>query len=851
MYPVSQAYRTAIDSGAVQHIRCTIAAGSTKLRFGYGYDDGDLIGSPSIDRQCVDNPEVYAFGQLYVGAAEVVVSIDDVDESIFEGGELSLSFGVDISGSDDPEWVPLGVWDISEAVCEAISGTVKRIRIRGLDHLNRLKVEPSYKGVGALFLDDIMEMVEEETGVQFAQTDLEIRTLIGDRAPKSPGTVVKAKMAPTFWDEIAYIAQLIGGWAIADRQGKILFRKPEQTAVLTIPANKRFTAQISEKNYAPYFFRYSTEGFTRQLLGLGAETGSELSFSDNGYIYGLDEGNYVNIIDSWLVPIVHKYPGIKWYPGTISWYGDPALDLGDTVILIDGVAGETPKKFLICAESWKFRSPQTLISGGAPKSTDTASSSSSGSGGSSASYVPTARPKTINAVELDKLPGDLYAAERTIANGGYSGGSDGYKFVHFNVNLQGSETGEVSAKVYHDEIAQDFLPRISLVADGYATLSFSVPISSAAGTHTLRLAATGEAAEVVDVEAYVWGQELSATSPEYVSARFFTYIVEDGKAVVTGYTGSSLYPEIPPRLGGYPVTAIGEEAFTDSNITAVYIPEGVTEIRSRNLLPEEYQQVEYLESTGTQYIDLGDLATDNYVGITIDFSISEIVNDTWIAGNGNSWYSYQKGLGMTSSELRKPDANTTYTPDTLQAGLRIVGTFKTNESYQHVYAFASSGSYGAVVGNAKCRIYEISTDEQTSSFQPMSGGEAHHFYPCYRKADNVPGFYDIEHNVFYTNSGTGDFICGPNGGPGGTGAFMNAHDLATVYIPRTCESIGEWAFTNTALKKARIPEDCEYYDTSFPSGCEVEFYGGGGDYGQLYDSEDYALVDADGARLYV
>lgn len=83
------------------------------------------------------------------------------------------------------------------------------------------------------------------------------------------------------------------------------------------------------------------------------------------------------------------------------------------------------------------------------------------------------------------------------------------------------------------------------------------------------------------------------------------------------------------------------------------------------------------------------------------------------------------------------------------------------------------------------------------------------------------------------------------------GAFMNAHNLENVYIPRTCTQIGRWAFTYTNLKKVRIPEDCEYYDTSFPSGCEVEFYGGGGDYGQLYDSEDYALVDADGARLYV
>ena len=83
------------------------------------------------------------------------------------------------------------------------------------------------------------------------------------------------------------------------------------------------------------------------------------------------------------------------------------------------------------------------------------------------------------------------------------------------------------------------------------------------------------------------------------------------------------------------------------------------------------------------------------------------------------------------------------------------------------------------------------------------------------------------------------------------GAFMNARDLANVYIPRSCTSIGRWAFTNTALKKVRIPEECEYYETSFPPGCEVEFYGGGGDYGQLLDGDGFEIVDGDGARIYV
>ena len=84
-----------------------------------------------------------------------------------------------------------------------------------------------------------------------------------------------------------------------------------------------------------------------------------------------------------------------------------------------------------------------------------------------------------------------------------------------------------------------------------------------------------------------------------------------------------------------------------------------------------------------------------------------------------------------------------------------------------------------------------------------------------------------------------------------SGAFMDAHGLEQVYIPTTCRRIGEFAFTNTALKRVRIHPDCTYFPTSFPPGCVVEFYGGGGEYGQAYDSEGYACVDSEGARCYI
>lgn len=53
------------------------------------------------------------------------------------------------------------------------------------------------------------------------------------------------------------------------------------------------------------------------------------------------------------------------------------------------------------------------------------------------------------------------------------------------------------------------------------------------------------------------------------------------------------------------------------------------------------------------------------------------------------------------------------------------------------------------------------------------------------------------------------------------GAFCHASGLTKVSIPTTCKRIGEFAFRFTSLKSVKLPEDCEYYPTSFPEGCDV------------------------------
>lgn len=61
----------------------------------------------------------------------------------------------------------------------------------------------------------------------------------------------------------------------------------------------------------------------------------------------------------------------------------------------------------------------------------------------------------------------------------------------------------------------------------------------------------------------------------------FSYSIVDGKAKITGYTGSASDLILPDTLGGYPVTAINYCAFRNcASLTRVTIPDGVTVIGS-------------------------------------------------------------------------------------------------------------------------------------------------------------------------------------------------------------------------------------------------------------------------------
>ena len=102
MYEVSETFLEKLNGHEIQKIRGKIVMKSGAELI---LDDRNLIGSPKYEKQCVENPENFMFGQLYTGTVEVVLNEPDIMREELRGGTLTLKFG--LFGLD--EWIPLGV----------------------------------------------------------------------------------------------------------------------------------------------------------------------------------------------------------------------------------------------------------------------------------------------------------------------------------------------------------------------------------------------------------------------------------------------------------------------------------------------------------------------------------------------------------------------------------------------------------------------------------------------------------------------------------------------------------------------------------------------------------------------
>ena len=562
MYEVSQLYRDELyTEGNIQHIRGTLTLLSGDV---ITLDDSTLRDDIRTEKRCTENEEMFAIGQLYTGTVSFTLVSDDLRRDELRGGEITLEFSAGAS-----EWIPLGVWTVTEPQ-RTDSHTIS---VTGADCINKLDVPIPDNTVGAIKPAARLKMVTRLTGVEFAQTIDELCALSGIDLYNRWGTT----FAATCRQEVAFIAQLMGCIAYADREGRIVFRRTGTASVLTIPAGLRHSVKLNEYSFGIRGVQYT------DIYGRSDEVRWERSPepntqavvvipSDNLYVWDSDDpdGRYT----LWLDPIAAVLNTVPdWTPGECVCYGDPALELGDIVTLTGGINGNTAVNFLITGISWQFRGPQTLISAGASEGiTGTVTSGSSGAVSALTTINVT---KSIALVDLEAYEDEELSPiyPTAIAEGAFSARSQTVVFAELTANIIGTEAGEFHINLLLDGVKQTVHAAESTMPRQRITVSYTVPVNVAQGTHTVTVEAFGTA-EIERITASVWGQDITGELSAQTYEDDYLYHAD----TIDKYVGEDLRPRIPARLGGNDIHVLADGSFTRSAVEYTHIPEGVTEI---------------------------------------------------------------------------------------------------------------------------------------------------------------------------------------------------------------------------------------------------------------------------------
>ncbi len=186
---------------------------------------------------------------------------------------------------------------------------------------------------------------------------------------------------------------------------------------------------------------------------------------------------------------------------------------------------------------------------------------------------------------------------------------------------------------------------------------------------------------------------------------------------------------------------------------------------------DNYTQLSYIESTGTQYIDTGYVPTKNMKWIMdVQFTAfeSNMFNGAW-QNNSAVQIRYLTTAGV-QTRFAAPSSNNSYsfdaTPsvrhtivldllnlktsvDGIEQSIKSLSDYSITHS---MYLFANYSSNTSVEGYCHQKLYSCKLYDNNTLIRD--------FVPVKRNSDNVIGLFDIANNKFYTNKGTGTFIAG-------------------------------------------------------------------------------------------
>lgn len=203
-------------------------------------------------------------------------------------------------------------------------------------------------------------------------------------------------------------------------------------------------------------------------------------------------------------------------------------------------------------------------------------------------------------------------------------------------------------------------------------------------------------------------------------------------------------------------------------------------------LPRDFQEVEYLMSSGTQYINLAySHNEDTYIDLTI--ILTGFPSKLWmgIFGSRTHWAASDSFDCVINTQTRTFGFNAAGRDIQNVLSAEIGRSYKIRMTGDLVQVDEGIITYTENLSSNQYHDVLLSVNEN-SNIPPDSGfsnfigkviylkimenGQTlRNFIPCYRKSDSKPGMYDLAGSIcpltnspLYINAGTGEFIVGPD-----------------------------------------------------------------------------------------
>lgn len=317
----------------------------------YARLNGISEGIQEIVQTNFSTPDSY----FYVGgatASKIEVSMFTKSQEFVKGTEVKLEIGAIADGTI--EWIPMGYFTIKEQKKDR-----NLLTFTAYDRLES-KLAKAYKSKITKYPAESKEFltdISKQTGVEFDTSKLSDNLIIDKILTVNDQSGEKTYKEPfdgfMMQQVVGYIAQLHGTFAICDRNGKVTFRW-YKALTNDYPGKIGDTAgsYLEDQNLS---FIYNTIEFLKeshtyliktnryfddllqsetmcQISGISCDT--ENNHYESGTNINTNLSNPV-MTQEWLDKILEKIKDTRYYPVSFSFMGDPRLDVGDVVTIVD------------------------------------------------------------------------------------------------------------------------------------------------------------------------------------------------------------------------------------------------------------------------------------------------------------------------------------------------------------------------------------------------------------------------------------------------------------------------------------------------------------------------------------